>query len=186
MTQESILFNNALMKNSKQTDSDMSVTPEEVALPDIRQSLAHTILAFGFVLINVQNPFKEHIFDNWMNAVVLISMPIAAIISWVLFAKRLKVWKNLPQDIRSRITKTPELLKNRAVTHMLISLLAAGLAAIGYIGHLVSPLQNHFGDGLTNAILSADAVVGVISISILSSTVRDLVSFFKNTSGTAA
>ncbi|MBN2802272.1 MAG: hypothetical protein JXR91_04170 [Deltaproteobacteria bacterium] len=153
---------------------------EYVVIPDIRQSMAHTALAFGFVLINLQNPYKDQLLDNWINAVVFFAMPIAAIISWVLFFIRLGVWKKIPLNTRAVITKTPETLKNRAISHLLISLLASGLTAIGYIGHLISPVYNHFNVVTGKIIIYSDIFAGIVSIAIISSSVRDIIVFAKN------
>lgn len=150
-------------------------SPELAILPDLRQSICHTALAAGFLLLNIQNPYK---LENLMYLVIMCAMPVVAVISWVFFSKRLKVWKKFPAETRNRITRTPVALKNRAFSHMLMSLLAAGLTALGYIGHLISPLHSHYNMTIEIIILTIDAIIGVIAIAVLTRTVRDLVTFF--------
>ncbi|MBN2527720.1 MAG: hypothetical protein JXR76_15115 [Deltaproteobacteria bacterium] len=113
-----------------------------------------------------------------MYLIIMCAMPVVAVISWYFFVKRVKLWKRIPQDIRNRVTRTPAALKNRAFSHMLMSLLAASLTALGYIGHLIAPLEKQYNRIIEILILSLDALVGVIAIAILARTIRDLLTFF--------
>lgn len=155
--------------------SDSSPSPEQAILPDIRLSICHTALAGGFLLLNIQNPYK---LENIMYLIIMSAMPIVAVISWYFFVKRLQVWKKIPPEIRNRITRTPAALKNRAFSHMLMSLLAASLTALGYIGHLISPLQEQYNKVIEIIVLSLDGLIGVVAIAVLARTVRDLFTFF--------
>ena len=155
-------------------------TPDEtVLLPDIRQSICHTLIAVAFGLIHVQNPVKEALRNNILSLVVLAALPIAVGISWQFFIRRLSAWKALPQETRSRLTRTPGSLRTRAISHLLMALLAAALTAIRYIGHLVSPLESSYGVVGAWIILAADALVGVLSVAVAASSVRDLISYLR-------
>ena len=150
-------------------------SPEEAVLPDIRLSICHTALAAGFLLLNIQNPYK---LENVMYLIIMCAMPVVAVFSWYFFFKRLKIWKRIPADTRNRVIRSPAALKNRAFSHMLMSLLAASLTALGYIGHLIAPLEQQYGRFVEIVVLSFDALIGVVAIAVLSRTIRDLVAFF--------
>ena len=152
-----------------------SPSPEQAILPDIRLSICHTILAAGFLLLNIQNPYKV---ENVLFLVIMLLMPVVAVFSWYFFFKRLKVWKKIPPDLRNRVTRTPGVLKNRAFSHLLMSLLAACLTALGYIGHLISPIESRYNQIVEILILSLDGLIGVTAIAVLSRTIRDLLTFF--------
>ena len=113
-----------------------------------------------------------------MYLVIMFAMPVVAVFSWYFFFKRLKVWKKIPQEVRNRVTRTPAALKNRAFSHMLMSLLSASLTALGYIGHLISPLQLQYGRFVEVVVLALDGLIGVVAIAVLSRTIRDLFTFF--------
>ena len=141
--------------------------------PDIRQSLCHTVVAAGFFLINLQNPFSKNAAEDVFHLAVMVVLPLVFFFSWYFFYTRLKAWKKIPVDIRNRITRTPLALKNRAVSHMLMALLAAGLTALGYLGHLFSPPEQTQ-QLIPNILLAADSLVGILAIAILARTIRDL------------
>lgn len=159
--------------------SNTLTSPEQAILPDIRQSICHTSLAAGFILLNIQNPYKERLFESIIYLLIMSAMPVVAFISWTFFFKRLKMWKRFPVETRNRITRTPVALKNRAFSHLLMSLLSACLTALGYIGHLISPLHSHYNQFIEYIVLSFDALIGTIAIAVLSSTVRDFISYFR-------
>ena len=155
--------------------SSLPPSPEQAILPDIRLSICHTALAAGFLLLNIQNPYK---LENVMYMIIMCAMPVVAVFSWYFFVKRLKIWKKIPSELRNRVTRPPTVLKNRAFSHMLMSLLAACLTALGYIGHLISPIETQYGRFVEVIVLTFDALVGIVSIAVLSRTIRDLVTFF--------
>ncbi|MBN2719403.1 MAG: hypothetical protein JXX14_26365 [Deltaproteobacteria bacterium] len=113
-----------------------------------------------------------------MYLIIMCAMPFVAAFSWYVFFKRLKIWKRIPSEIRSRIIRPPAVLKNRAFSHMLMSLLSACLTALGYIGQLISPMEKQYGRFLEFTVLTFDALIGIISIAVLTRTIRDLLIFF--------
>lgn len=144
------------------------------AIPDLRQSMCHTLMAAGFVLLNLQNPSVvgglEGTFHFWM----MFALGVVVILSWYFFTRRFRAWRAVPSEIRARVTRPPRDLKNRAVSHLLMSLLAVMLTALGYLGQLaVSPDGGR--DLMGNLLLGAGAIVGVAAVAIFVRTVRDII-----------
>ena len=141
--------------------------------PDLRQSLCHTVMAMGFFMLYKLNPAThgdtETAFYFWL----VLAVAFVALFSWYSFGRRLKAWRRVPSSIRSRFIRRPADLKQRAVTHLLISLLALTLTALAFSPYaLHSDLE---GLAVTDIILMiCGAIVGIVSVAILSRTVRDL------------
>jgi len=143
------------------------------AIPDLRQSICHTLMAAGFVILNLQNPFVsgglERSFHTWM----MVALAVAVVFSWYFFYRRLRAWRSVPQEVRARVTRRPRDLRQRAVSHLLMSLLAMMLTALGYLGRLAIFTEED-GALLDRLILAFGGVVGVLAVAIFARTVRDI------------
>lgn len=159
-------------------DQTFTEQPGPQIIPDLRGSLCHTIMAAGFFLINVQNPYRRHFIEDKLELFVMMAIPIAIGFSWYNFYKRFSQWRKTPLEVRNRLTRSPESLRNRAVSHLLMALLAAGLTALGYIGHIVEHAEVNPGMA-DNVFLGLDALVGIIAIATVSRTIRDLMATFR-------
>ncbi len=144
------------------------------AIPDLRQSMCHSLMAAGFITLNLQNPFVvsglEDTFHTWM----MVALAIVVVLSWYFFARRLRAWRAVPSEMRARVTRRPRDLRQRAISHLLMSLLAIMLTALGYLGTLAVP---HEGERtlMDTLLLCAGGVVGVLAVAILAGTVRDII-----------
>jgi len=143
-------------------------------IPDLRQSMCHTLMAAGFVLLNLLNPTvvsdPRGSFHQWM----MLALAIVVVLSWYFFSRRLRAWRAVPAEIRARVTRRPRDLKQRAVSHLLMSLLAIGLTSLGTLVHLITS-----GEEAKSAaevvLLGLGALVGVAAVAIFAGTVRDII-----------
>jgi hypothetical protein len=152
-------------------------TPEDyghLVIPDLRQSICHTLVAAGFILANLQNPVEAKAEGPGFHLVFMLILAVAVVFSWLFFYRRFSDWKKIPSDIRSRATQSPAALKNRAVSHLLMALLAFGLTALGYIGKFSSLDNPTVLAVIGNGYLLIDIIVAVFSLTILVQTLRDL------------
>ncbi len=155
--------------DSEQRDSDQELLPR----PDLRQSLCHTMLASAFVLLGVFNPFArgtEAVFHSWM----MVVLAVVVALSWVHLAHRLERWRGMPPELRERSARSAEELRQRAVSHLLMGLLALLLTGFSLVGTLKREQL-----GLERAegrewLPWVAALVGAGSLAILAAAARDL------------
>ncbi len=141
--------------------------------PDLRQSLCHTLLAMGFFMLYKLGPSAGGDSDTSFYLGIVLALVFVALFSWYSFGRRLKTWRRVPSSVRSRFTRRPTELKQRAITHLLISLLALTLTALAFSPYA---LRSDF-EGLSAmdiTMIICGAIIGIVSVAILSRTVRDL------------
>lgn len=150
--------------------------PIEVELPprpDVRQSMCHTLLAAGFCLLAVLNPFDtggaEGAFHRWM----MIALGVAVAISWYVLSRRWTRWKAVPAELRSAVRRTPAELRQRAIGHLMMALLALLLTAFSFLGRATGPAAGNY--ALWELLLlGAGGVVAIAAVAVLVRTLRDL------------
>ena len=158
------------------TDKNIRVSGSEVPPPpDLRQSICHTLMASGFVLLVIQNPFSVGSLEDTFHTWTILALLLVVMFSWYFFSRRLRTWKKVPSSVRARATRRPRDLKQRAISHLLMSLLALTLTALGYLASLaVPPSQN---ETIVNYIIvGTSGLVGVLSVATFTRTIRDLLS----------
>ncbi len=143
--------------------------------PDLRQSICHTLMASGFVLLVIQNPFSVGNLEGTFHTWIILALLFVVMLSWYFFSRRLRTWKKVPSSVRARATRPPRDLKQRAISHLLMSLLALALTALGYLASLAVPSSQN--ETVVNYIIvGTSGLVGVLSVAIFTRTVRDLLS----------
>ena len=143
--------------------------------PDIRQSVCHTLMAAAFMLLNLLNPIDARDMESTLHSWTVIALVFVVVVSWIFFTKRLKAWRAVPPEIRARVTRRPQDLKQRAVSHLIMSLLAVLLTAFALYAGLEVPVER-FSEAANNALLVAVSAVGVLAMAVLARTVRELIS----------
>lgn len=142
--------------------------------PDLRQSLCHTLMALGFFMLNKLGPYAPGKSESQFHYWIVLALGVVVVLSWYFFVKRLKAWRQVPSELKARFTRQPSELKQRAISHLLMSLLALTLTALAFLPYTFYAdfeslkLKDFF-------IISAGAFVGIISVAVLSRTVRDLI-----------
>lgn len=141
--------------------------------PDLRQSLCHTLLASAFVLLGVFNPFArgtEAAFHSWM---MLVLAAVVAL-SWFYLALRWRRWIRVPPELRERSVRSAEELRQRAVSHLLMGLLALLLTGFSLVGTLKSEQLGVERAGGRGWLPWVAALVGLGSLAVLAAAARDL------------
>ncbi len=147
-------------------------TTEVPPQPDLRQSFSHTLLAAAFILLGVTNPFArqgtEASFHTWMMA----ALAVVVALSWSFLVRRWLQWRRLPEGIRARVVRSLEDLRQRAVSHVLMALLALLLSGFALLGRL-----EVLGDGAPSAserlLLGFGGLVGVGAVAVAARCARD-------------
>ena len=141
--------------------------------PDLRQSLCHTLLAAGFSLLAVLNPFDtggtEGTFHTWM----MIALGLAVLASWYVFSRRWIKWKILPAEVRDAVRRTAAELRQRAISHLMMALLALLLTAFSFLGRATGPAAGNYSGGEL-LLLGLGGVVAIAAVAVLVRTLRDL------------
>jgi hypothetical protein len=151
--------------------------PEKVHIPprpDLRQSMCHTLLALGFVLLGLLNPFvigsTEATFHTWM----MVALGVAVLFSWYVFVRRWMRWSAVPRQLREAALRSATEIKQRAVSHLMMALLALLLTVFSFLGLMAVP-----GEGETaivdKLLLLAGGIAAVAAVAILARTLRDLI-----------
>ncbi len=157
-------------------DGNVSVSGSEIPPPpDLRQSICHTLMASGFVLLVVQNPFSVSNLEGTFHTWIVLALLLVVLLSWYFFSRRLSTWKKVPLSVRARATRRPRDLRQRAISHLLMSLLALTLTALGYLASLAVP-SSQDETMMQYVIVGTSGLVGVLSVAIFARTVRDLLS----------
>jgi|GEM_PF-4571813 len=149
-------------------------------IPDLRASICHTSMAAGFLLINLQNPYRVPLHETKVELLVMMSLPVIVFLSWSMFVRRFRNWQRLTTEQQQRITRTPKSLLNRAVTHLLMALLATGLTLLGYVGHVVGAALHEPGPYETT-LLVADVLVAIVAITAAFRAITDIWAFWRFT-----
>lgn len=151
--------------------------PEKVQIPprpDLRQSLCHTLLAVGFILLGTLNPFvvgtTEASFHSWM----MVALGVAVILSWYVFARRWMRWTTVPKEIRAVAVRPVVEIRQRAVSHLMMSLLALLLTGFSFLGLIAVPGDDPAG-ALDKLMMGAGGIAAVAAVAILTRTLRDLI-----------
>lgn len=151
--------------------------PEKVQIPprpDLRQSLCHTLLAVGFILLGSLNPFvvesTEASFHSWM----MLALGIAVIFSWYVFARRWMRWSAVPKEIRAVAVRPAVEIRQRAISHLMMSLLALLLTGFSFLGLIAVPHQGQAAM-LDKLMMGTGGVAAVAAVAILTRTLRDLI-----------
>ncbi len=132
-------------------------------------------MASGFVLLVIQNPFFVGNLEGTFHTWIILALLFVVMLSWYFFSRRLRTWKKVPSSVRARATRPPRDLKQRAISHLLMSLLALALTALGYLASLAVPSSQN--ETVVNYIIvGTSGLVGVLSVAIFTRTVRDLLS----------
>jgi len=141
-------------------------------LPDLRQSLCHTLLAAAFVLVGMLNPFAgddtEAGFHWWMMVVLAVS----AVISWGYVLSRWRAWRGTPGQVKVAQILEARQNKDRARSHALMAALAMMLTVFAFLGRAVMPDMHK--SLLSEILFYTAAVVAVLSTTVLSGAIRDL------------
>jgi hypothetical protein len=150
--------------------------PEKVQIPprpDLRQSLCHTLLVVGFVLLGTLRRFviedSETGFHWWMVA----ALAAFLVFSWYVFARRMVRWKAVPKAIREIAIRPAAELKQRAISHLMMALLALLLTGFSFLGLMAMSDDSESGT-LDKFLMVAGGVAAVASVAILTRTLRDL------------
>jgi len=141
--------------------------------PDVRASLCHTLLASGFILLGVQNPFAEGgsgpAFHSWMMG----ALAVVVAHSWWMVARRLLSWRALPEEIRARASRGPADVRQRALNHLTMALLALLLTAFSFLGRIAAP-EVRYDEVADTALLSVGIVTAACAVAAIASAFRDL------------
>ncbi|MCP4679285.1 MAG: hypothetical protein GY854_28115 [Deltaproteobacteria bacterium] len=141
-------------------------------LPDLRQSLCHTLLAAAFVLVGMLNPFAdggtEASFHWWMMVVLAIS----AVMSWSYVFSRWRAWRGTPKEIKAAQILGARQDRDRARSHALMAALSLMLTMFAFLGRAAIPDMHK--SLLHEILFYTAAFVSVLSTTVLSRAVRDL------------
>jgi hypothetical protein len=150
--------------------------PIEVEIPprpDLRQSLCHTLLAAGFSLLAVLNPFDtggaEGAFHSWM----MVALGVAVVASWYVLSRRWIKWRSVPAELRAAVQRAPAELRQRAISHLMMALLALLLTAFSFLGRASGPAAGNYTTGEL-LLFGVGAVVAIAAVAVLVRTLRDL------------
>ena len=146
--------------------------------PDIRQSVCHTLMAAGFVFLNLLNPINSEESQSALHSWTITALVFVVFISWIFFTRRLRAWRAVPTEIRMRVTRRPQDLKQRAVSHLIMSLLAVLLTAFALYAGIEVP-TDRFSETVNNTLLVTVSAVGVLAMAVLARTVRELITIRK-------
>jgi hypothetical protein len=155
-----------------QTDCTEDPPCEIPAQPDLRQSFSHTLLAAAFILLGVTNPFSprgaEARFHSWM----MWALAVVVALSWSFLVRRWLRWRRLPAEIRARIVRPVEDLRQRAVSHALMALLALLLSGFALLGRLevLGEADPTAGERL---VLCFGGLIGVGAVAVAARCARD-------------
>ena len=157
-------------------DGNIRMSGSEVPPPpDLRQSICHTLMASGFVLLVIQNPFSVGTLEGTFHTWIMLALLFVVMLSWYFFSRRLRTWKKVPSSVRARATRRPRDLRQRAISHLLMSLLALTLTALGYLASLAVPSSQN--ETIASYIVvGMSGLVGVLSVATFTRTIRDLLS----------
>jgi len=153
-----------------------SAQPEKVQIPprpDLRQSLCHTLIVVGFILLGTLNRFvikdAAPSFHLWM----MVALGAFLVASWYVFVRRWLRWSTVPQEIRAVAVRPAAELKQRAVSHLMMALLALMLTGFSFLGVVALPND---GESLVvdKFLLATGGVAAVAAVAILTRTLRDL------------
>jgi predicted membrane protein len=148
-------------------------TVEVPPQPDLRQSFSHTLLAAAFILLGVTNPFAprgvEAAFHSWM----MWALVVVVTFSWSFLVRRWLRWRRLPAPLRARVVRSPEDLRQRAVSHVLMALLSLLLSGFALLGRL-EVLGDDGPSAGERLLLGAGGVVGIGAVAVVARCVRDL------------
>jgi hypothetical protein len=150
--------------------------PEKVQIPprpDLRQSLCHTLLAVGFILLGTLKRFVveegETSFHWWM----MVALGAFLVLSWYVFARRLIRWNAVPKEIREIAVRSAAELKQRAISHLMMALLALLLTGFSFLGLIAMSSDGSIG-AIDKFLMGAGGVAAVAAVAILTRTLRDL------------
>ena len=150
--------------------------PEKVHIPprpDLRQSLCHTLLVVGFVLLGTLKRFviedSETTFHWWM----MVALGAFLVFSWYVFARRLIRWNAVPKPIREIAVRPAAELKQRAISHLMRALLALLLTGFSFLGLMAMSEEGGTG-ALDKFLMATGGIAAVAAVAILTRTLRDL------------
>jgi hypothetical protein len=151
--------------------------PEQVHIPprpDLRQSLCHTLLAVGFIVLGLLNPVvvesTEASFHTWM----MVALGVAVVLSWYVFVRRWLRWSTMPREIRAVAVRSVAEIKQRAISHLMMALLALLLTGFSFLGLVAVPDQEGL-RWIDVLLMTVGGVTAVGAVAILSRTLRDLI-----------
>ncbi len=151
---------------------DEKTKEEFPLLPDLRQSLCHTLLAAAFVLVGMLNPFAgdgtEASFHWWMMVVLAISV----VMSWGYVLSRRRAWRGTPGQVKAAQILEARQNKDRARSHALMAALSMMLTVFAFLGRAVIPDMHQ--SLLSEILFCTAAAVAVLSTTVLCSAIRDL------------
>lgn len=166
------------MSATEQPACDDASTVEVPPQPDLRQSFSHTLLAAAFILLGVTNPFSprgtEAAFHSWM----MVALAVVVAMSWSFLVCRWMRWRRLPAVIRARVVRSPEDLRQRAVSHLLLALLALLLSGFALLGRL-EVLDEDGPSAGERILLILGGIVGVGAVAVATRCIRDLLALHR-------
>ena len=111
----------------------------------------------------------ETSFHWWM----MVALGAFLVLSWYVFVRRLLRWNAVPKEIREVAIRSAAELKQRAISHLMMALLALLLTGFAFLGLIAMSRDGEIGS-IDKLLMGAGGVAAVAAVAILTRTLRDL------------
>jgi len=163
------------MPSSANDSNDSQTLP---VMPDLRQSICHTLLAAAFILVGVLNPFAGQGVQASFHAWMMVALLLVVALSWYFLFRAWNRWRNASDKVRAIQVLKVNRKRGRARSHALMSALSILLASFAFLGRATVPEGE--ATLLDEALFVTGALIVIGGTAVLAQSLRNLIAIHRD------